>query len=436
MPSADASIIDAALDLAWSHWTGLGVRGAVPPPDSVVDPEALIFLTAALADFDPRLWEEASGWWINFSDHVSAARTTQLATRFDRKIKARVDGLSLDTAVSAMLSRSSKARLDDLDHPARSLLRLRCAFGANARAEILLGLLTDWAGSTDGATALTLSEVGYSKRNVALVLDDLVMAGLVQTTHDANRVRYRLARPDELRALLAPIPRIGGRWHLRMPIIARFVQLAGRLRGKDPMVQAVEARKLLTDQQPEIMTLGLDLPRVATTERYWDGVQQWLINELVRLPGDDTRELSGQLTGVWLGPGEDLRPGAQPTGAVLPLLGIDVTRAHDLDCLDLVQVPTIDPPGDWTWMVLSSAATEVYQHTIGLGRGERWRFATTVAGVERIYVARLIPSIAHDKISPRYGAHAADRARRDRNSVCLGLSLEHVHDPVGAGTST
>lgn len=118
---------------------------------------------------------------------------------------------------------------------------------------------------------------------------------------------------------------------------------------------------------------------------------------------------------------------------MLPLLVADATRERSFNCLDLVQVPTLDPPGDWTWMVLSTAATEVYQHTIGLGRGERWRFATTVAGVERIYVAHRIPSVAHDKVSSMYGPHAADRARRDRNSVCLGLSLEQVEDAAGAG---
>jgi len=420
---ANPPIIDAALGLAWSHWTGLGVRGSVAAPDCAVDPEALIYLTAALADLDPRLWDEASGWWRQFSQHVAATRMTRLAVRFDAKTKARFDALS-DAAAGAGVPRASKARLDDLEHPARSLLRLRCAFGTNARAEIVLGLLTDWADLKDGVTTLTLSEVGYGKRNVAVVVQDLAMAGIVVATPDANRTRYRIARPDVLRSLLAPIPRGGGRWYLRMPLIARFVQLAERLRGKDPLVQAVEARKLLTDQESEVVALGIALPRLSTAETFWDEVQQWVIDALIRLPGRDARALDGQLSGSWLGPHDEARPHASPTGAVLPPRGVDVARARELTCLDLVQVSTIDPPGDWTWVVLSEAAVDVYQHTTGLARGERWRFVTTVGGVDRTYVARLAPALPHAALVRDYGRDAADRARRDRPAVRLVLSLE------------
>ncbi|MEQ1736562.1 MAG: hypothetical protein ABL886_09195, partial [Rhodoglobus sp.] len=420
----DSPLIEAALDLAWSHWTGLGVRGAVTAPDTAVDPEALIHLTAALADLDPRLRDEAWGWWSRYSDHVSQARMTQIGSRFDKHVRSNVDGIITLYAAKSTGQPSTKARLDDLEHPARSLLRLRCAFGANARAEILLALLTDWANVKDGVTALTLAEVGYSKRNIATVMEDLTMSGLVVATPDANRVRYRLAQPDVLRRLLAPLPRVGGRWHLRMPLIARFVHLAARLRGKDAMVQAVEARKVLSDVEPEAIALGLDLPRIATAESYWDGVQRWVIDEVIHVPADGHRELAGQLVGTWIGPGDEPQPAAQPTGAVLPPVGVDAMADRELRCLDLVQVSTIDPPGDWRWMVLSEAAIDTYQHIVGIRRGERWRFSTKLHGAARTYLARMAPALPPDHIASLYGADAAERVRRDRAAVRIHLTLE------------
>ena len=425
MTPARPPIIEAALTLAWSHWTGLGVRGAVTAPDCAVDPESLIYLTAALAEFDPRLWNEAGDWWARFSDHLSGSRMNHLGARFGDRLQREVNTrAAVSMAAGLVAARPSKARLDDLRHPARSLLRLRCAFGTSARAEIMLALLTDLRDASEGATALTLAEVGYSKRNVAAVLQDLTMAGLIVARPDVNRVRYHLAQPDALRRLLAPIPRLWGRWYLRMPPIARFVDLAARLRGKDALLQAVEARALLTKEHRALLALGLEPPWIATAEAYWDGVQRWLINDVIRLPDSDLRQLPGQLVGHWLGPGEQRRPDASPTGAILPPLGVDVGAARELACLDLVQVSTIDPPGDWTWLVLSDAAVETYTHTLGLRRGERWRFTTTIEGAPCTFAAHLGAPLPPPDIAAAYGDAAAARARQDRAAVRVVLTRE------------
>ncbi|HVV86624.1 MAG TPA: hypothetical protein VHE35_26380 [Kofleriaceae bacterium] len=394
------------------------MRGTVAAPDTVVDPEALIHLTAALADVDPRLWDEAANWWRRLPQYVSKSRLTQIGARFDEKLRTRVAATMETRRVPA------SGKIDNLRNPARSLLRFRCAFGMNARAEVLLALLTDWADIKDGVTALTLAEVGYSKRNIAAVMEELTLSGLVIATPDANRIRYRLANPDLLRRLLGPIPRVGGSWHRRMPIIAHFVELSSRLRDKDAMVQAAVARKALTAQESSLRSLHLDHPRIATAESYWDGVQRWLIDEVIHVPTDDHRELAGQMLGIWLGPGDAARAGSQPNGAVLPPMGSDVTTTKEMTCLDLVQVSTIDPPGDWTWLVLSEAAMGTYQHTVGLQRGERWRFATRVAGEDRMYRARLAPPLRPADITSIYGVDSAGRARRDHAAVRIQLTLE------------
>ena len=51
--SDKAPLIEASLNLAWSHWGALGIRGMTQPPNSAVDPEALLYLTACLAEYDP-----------------------------------------------------------------------------------------------------------------------------------------------------------------------------------------------------------------------------------------------------------------------------------------------------------------------------------------------------------------------------------------------
>ena len=87
-------------------------------------------------------------------------------------------------------------------------------------------LLTRRARPDDGLTALALSEVGYSKRNIAFVLEELRMAGIVVSTSEGNRARYRLTDHAALERVLGPIPSAPGRWHFRLPIIAAFVELA------------------------------------------------------------------------------------------------------------------------------------------------------------------------------------------------------------------
>ncbi|HEX7839892.1 MAG TPA: hypothetical protein VF469_20590, partial [Kofleriaceae bacterium] len=88
---------------------------------------------------------------------------------------------------------------------------------------------------------------------------------------------------------------------------------------------------------------------------------------------------------------------------------------------DLVQVPTVDPPNDWAWGVLSTAATTTWSHTIGLNNHEPWKFATWASGERRTYSATYDDPLPHDGIAPLYGRIAASRARSDRPAVQLRL---------------
>jgi hypothetical protein len=124
------------------------------------------------------------------------------------------------------------------------------------------------------------------------------------------------------------------------------------------------------------------------------------------------------IEGVWIGPHDDLRLHAQPDGAVLPRL-TSTDDIRELRCLDLVQVPTVGAPTDWAWGVLSTAATTTYRHTIGLDRGERWRFRAT--DTDDVYDVSYDKPLAPERIEKLYGPDAAARARIDRPAVQLRL---------------
>ncbi len=408
MPTND--LVRAALDLAWSHWVGLGVRGTALPPQTAVDPEALLYFTFGIMDEDPRLRDEVVDWYRQFGHHLSAPRLNSLGRQVGSLTLA-----GFEAHVQLAKKSTGKSELTHLATPARALLRLRCAFGANARAEIILELLAqDDRGR--GLTALALSELGYSKRNVALVLNDLVLAGVVTSISEGNRAQFRLAHADALRAAFGPIPK-AAQWHIRLPIIARFVELALRVDRKDAMVQSVEAHK--TFEQLRNRLDLLELPPLPTSigETHWATLQEWLIAHVIRGPRAESDRIDGMLEGAWVRKGQTDRRPAGVGSAVLPRRA----RSETMTCLDLVQVPTISPPNGWAWAVLSVAATNVYSHTIGLDRGEAWQFVVWDGDKATIYDVEYDDPIHPEKIAIAYGTDAAARARADQPAVQLKL---------------
>jgi hypothetical protein len=413
-------MVEASLNLAWSHWSALGVRGITRPPSSAVDPEALLYFTACLAEHDPRLRDEVADWWNQYKRYISRPRMNALSKRFGEAITAKLNQLEHGFPTTP---RTRKSRLDHLNSPARSLLRLRCAFGANARAEVLLELLTRRGQPEDGLTALALSEVGYSKRNIAFVLEELVMAGILVSASEGNRVRYRLTDPVGLERVLRPIPSTPGRWHLRLPILAAFIELAVRLRDRDAIVQSIEARKTLQTLMPMILGAGIIAPGPsASADTYWPELQRWLIENVIADDSDSAHRLPRMIEGMWVAPNEIPSRTERGSSAVLPRVTANPNDDRELVCLDLVQAPTVAPATDWVWAVLSTAATTTYTHTIGLNNRERWRFVSWQFGDERTYSVEYADPLPHDRISRLYGKTAASRARADHPAVQLRLT--------------
>jgi len=422
VPPVRHRLIEASLNLAWSHWVGLGVRGTAHPPSTAVDPEALLYFTACLVDHDPRLKDEVADWWSRHEPHLSRVRLSGLEERFGELVTRKLDTF-LETLRGATRT-SGKSRLDHLKTPARSLLRMRCVFGANARAEVLLEFLTRRAQSDFGLTALALSEVGYTKRNIALVLDDLASGGLLVAANEGNRVRYRLTDPDGLERVLRPLPSAPGLWHFRLPILAAFVELFDRLQGRDAIVQGIEAKKTFERVLRNIVAAGItESPATSTVETYWPELQRWLVEQVAADDADSERRIGRMLEGEWLSPNQEPQRPERFSSGVLPRLSANPVVDRELICLDLVQARTAEPANDWVWAVLSMAATTTYAHTIGLDKRKPSRFVTWEFGEPRTYSVEYADPLPHERISRLYGAAAAARARADRPAVQLHLKL-------------
>jgi DNA-binding transcriptional ArsR family regulator len=263
-----SSLQGALLDRAWIQWAALGVDATVERDDAVVDPEALIALTAELGDADARLRDLSTDWCVTYGRYINGSRLKQVA----RELGTPADAIGEYVATIAAAGgprwpmatrprpdyiRRDKARLDSAGSTARLRIRLRAAFGVNARADILAALL---AASPGGLNAADLARATrFTKPNVASALDALLLAGLVTARPVANERRFVLP------------PRIPVLPGLRPPVrqadwVARFAVALEALRFSDrdmsTTVRAIEARRLVDLLANRISAERMPMPYV------------------------------------------------------------------------------------------------------------------------------------------------------------------------------
>lgn len=247
-----SSLQGALLNRAWIQWAALGVDATVERDDAVVDPEALIALTAELGDADARLRDLSTDWCVAYGRYVNGSRLKQIVREIgtpDESIGEYVATVvasggpawPMGTRPRPDYVRRDKARLESAESRPRLRIRLRAAFGVNARADILAALL---ATSPGGLNAADLARVTrFTKPSVASALDALLLAGLVTGRALGNERRFAL-RPKVpiLPGLRSPVAQPD--WIMRFGIgleVHRFL-------SRDDMsttVRAVEGRRLL-----------------------------------------------------------------------------------------------------------------------------------------------------------------------------------------------
>ncbi len=221
------------LTVLWRHWTALGVATHVPAEDRYpLDLEALLCATLVLSERDGRLDKLVREWLSANPGQVSASRLTRIWTSFEKTARsatvelatpgkdARIyqwtAGHSLGTgqpgagageSEDAHLRASARAGRDVAKTgstaappvwPAAAQLTLRRLFGVNARAEVLLHLLSGVTGSSAGIARATW----YDQKAVYRILESWVLAGqCVKEGNPAGR-GYSLTHATEWHRLL------------------------------------------------------------------------------------------------------------------------------------------------------------------------------------------------------------------------------------------
>jgi len=289
--AARATLVEQLLELAWSQWTALGVAGSVRAADVPVDLEALLLLTAELAEEDPRLRDEALDWCSRFHGFASKPRLKQLLRRsppstqsafgpfaaaLERCAGTPWPGASGAASVSPAVS--GKSRLPALTRPALLNLRLRALFGVGARADIIGAVLSR---RSEDFGAADLVFIGYSKRNLAEALDMLAAAGLFRTTRVGNRVRFSWQRKDPLSALLAPLPEVIPVWSSILRMVSAFLDLLTRMQTKSERLVTVEAARSFRQLSEDLQALGVEPPELPAMTR--EALSDWILSTSARL---------------------------------------------------------------------------------------------------------------------------------------------------------
>lgn len=77
--STSLGLRKALLSRAWAQWIALEVDAVGEADAAVVDPEALVALTAQLGDVDARLRDVSTDWCITYGRYINGSRLRQVA---------------------------------------------------------------------------------------------------------------------------------------------------------------------------------------------------------------------------------------------------------------------------------------------------------------------------------------------------------------------
>lgn len=274
--------------LGWSLWTEIGVSGVDRKHSHhAIDPEPLIIYTAALQDTDPRLRDESTDWCTRYYTFISKARLRNLMKSQDESTRKAFGKYAATVNAHAPARwpgfQRSKPRVftpsgkssADFSRPSLLRLRMRALYGVGARAEILTSFLAEPSVSK---SAIEFAAVGYAKRNIAQILSEFHMAGLLNAEPVSNRIHYRLARRKSLERLADPLPKHFLDWSELLTFLTVARTLAKNSERKTSRVSAVNARGLLQRFETSLAGLYEQMPRPESSpEDYWKNVSHWIL---------------------------------------------------------------------------------------------------------------------------------------------------------------
>lgn len=277
---------EALAELAWSLWNELGVSGNRQwHQHCLISLEELIILTVMIADFDPRLRDEALEWCSKNHHYVSITRLKTLIKEMDEKVAAAfsVFAATINAIVPAHWPVFSKVNplkfsprreyeLPNLKIPSLLQLQLRALFGVGARADLFAFLLI--ADVTD-FTASDAARIGYSKRSVADLLDNLVLAGVLEASFTSNQKKYSLKDPRFLRSMIRDLPKTVPAWDIIIQFLVAAREIIMDSHGENLPTKIVKFQNIIKIAQKR---LHLTPPPVQSDlEVYWKNLSEWLL---------------------------------------------------------------------------------------------------------------------------------------------------------------
>lgn len=284
------SLLDLGSDLAWAQWVVLGVSGHGRVPRHGLDLEALLVFTAALGELEPRLRDEALDWAVRHGgSYVSVSRLRHVIAQFDPADRAAFGAFA---AVVNDQSRnkwptfdqspfpfepSGKSRRKRLQAPALLQLRCRKVFGVGARADIIANLLFSSDAPRSMIRASLLVQLGYTRRAIADVLDELVEGGVMAApVRLGGSGHYRLLKRSLLSDLLAPLPDSMPPWPERLAVVASLLRADRSTAKKSAAIRSVELRKIVDQRANAMAAVNEPPPPLTPGIDPWPEIVAWL----------------------------------------------------------------------------------------------------------------------------------------------------------------
>lgn len=286
MPGSGSSLESALLNRAWIQWIALGVDGVGEADDAVVDPEALIAITAELGDVDARLRDVSTDWCVAYGRYVNGSRLKQVVRELRTPLEAVGEYVATVAAAGgptwpmATQPRSDytirgKARLETATSLSRLRIRLRAAFGVNARADVLAALLA--APRTGRSVADLARQTRFTKPNVASAIDALILAGLLDAQVVGNERRVSLTGKGVILPGLRP-PVAQPDWVTRFGVVLEVLRFIERERTSE-LIRAIEARRMVESLTDRITAEGVPRPNLDIFgEAFGAAFDRWVVD--------------------------------------------------------------------------------------------------------------------------------------------------------------
>lgn len=293
MAGSPSALQGALLNRAWIQWIAIGVDAVGERDDGVVDPEALIALTAELGDADARLRDVSTDWCVAYGRYVNGSRLKQVARELGTPPEAIGEYVATVAAAGGPAwpmatqprpdyATRGKARLDSALSRARLRIRLRAAFGVNARADVLAALLA--APRIELSVADLARQTRFTKPTVAFAVDALVLAGLLEARAVGNERRVAVTQPRDILPGLRP-PIAQPDWVTRFGVALEVLRFVGQ-DGMSPSVRAIEARRVVEGLRTRILSEGLPMPNLdAFGDRFSSAFNRWVVQLVDSLKG-------------------------------------------------------------------------------------------------------------------------------------------------------